>query len=215
MSTPVPAEFLGLGRRFREQIADADDVAVGVIAQIFTPLGKRADRSPRPRPEMLQDAARLWRQKMPSIGLIDRKMQLSRKELHIREVRLGGGSWQHDPKDERGNEPGVGVLLVELHVAIGICQLMVDSAAMVPLHALGRWYQRSLNNSEAALIADLGRLAADYGSILDRAAAVGDPSFFCPTPNGRWAGAIAQRFSNATGRPERVLNVRTFLPRAA
>jgi hypothetical protein len=142
-------------------------------------------------------------------------MQLSRKELHIREVRLGGGSWQHDPKDERRNEPGVAVLLVELHVATGTCQLMVDTAAMVPLHALGRWHQRSLDIREATLLADLGRLAADYGSILDQVAVSSDPSFFCPTSNGRWAGAVAQRLSEATGRQERVLNVRTFLPGAA
>jgi hypothetical protein len=211
MSTPVPAEFLGLGRRFREQIADADDRAVGVMARIFTPLAKRAERDLRPRPEMLQDVARQWRQQLPAFGLIDSQTRLSRKELHIREVRVGAGTWCYDPKDEQSSEAGVAILFVELYVAAGVCQLMVDTAAQLPLHALGRWYQRTLDNSEAALISDLGRLAAAYGRILDETAATRDPNFFCPAASGRWAGSVTHRFSEATQRQERILNVRTFL----
>jgi hypothetical protein len=215
MTTPVPAEFLGLGRRFREQIADADDRAVGVTLEVFTPLAKRAERSPRPRPELLQDAARHWRQRMPVFGLIESKTQLSRRELHIREVRVGAGTWRYDPRNESSNEAGVVILLVDFHVAHGICQLSADTAAILPLHALGRWYQRSLDNREAALISDLGRLAAAYGIILDKAAATRDAGFFCVAASGRWAGSVTRRFSEVTQRQERILNVRTFLAGAA
>jgi hypothetical protein len=215
MSTPVPAEFLGLGRRFIEQIADADDQAVGVVAEIFPPLARRADRSLRPRPELLQGAARMWRQRMPALGLLDSKTQLSRRELHIREVRVGGGTWRHDPHDERRSEAGITIFLVELRVAPAICKLTVEPAAQLPLHALGRWYQRALDNREAALVSDLGRLAAAYGKILETAAATLDPNFFCPVASGRWAGSVMRRFSEVTQRQERVLNVRTFLPETA
>ena len=205
---PVPAEFLGLGRRFGAQVADAGDQAVGVMAQIFTPLATRAERSPVPRSELLQGAARLWRLRMPAFGLFDSKTQVSRRELLIREARAGAGA---HPRDERTTEATVLILFVELHVAPGVCQLMVDAVALLPLHALGRWYQRAFNNCDAALISDLGCLAAAYGGILGEVAANRDPNFFCPVASGQWAGSVTQRFGEATQRQERILNVRTFL----
>lgn len=98
MNTPVPAEFLGLGRRFREQIAEADDLAARTMPRVFAPLAKRAERCSTPRPELLQDAVRHWQQAMPDTGLIDSRIELSRRELHIREVRLG--ATRHADKDE-------------------------------------------------------------------------------------------------------------------
>ncbi len=128
---------------------------------------------------------------------------------------MGAGTWDYDPHDQRNSEAGIAILLVELRVAPAICTLTVEPAAQLPLHALGRWYQRALDNRETALISDLGRLAAAYGKILDQAAATLDPNFFCPVASGRWAGSVMRRFSDVTQRQERVLNVRTFLPEAA
>jgi hypothetical protein len=145
--TRVPFEFRGLGRCFREQIADADDLAVRTMAHVFTPLAVRADRSAIPRTELLQDAARDWRQEMPTVGLLDSKIQRSRRELHIREVRVGAGTLSHATWDKETSEPVVAILLVDLHVAPGICRLIVDTAVLLSLHALGRWYQRVLDNS--------------------------------------------------------------------
>jgi hypothetical protein len=66
---------------------------------------------------------------------------------------------------------------------------------------------------EVALLSDLARLAAAYGRILTIHAATGNPGFLCPAPDGQWAaGSIMQCLSEATGRQERVLDVRTFLP---
>jgi hypothetical protein len=79
------------------------------------------------------------------------------------------------------------------------------------LHALGRWYQRTFDIRDEALIFDLGRLAAAYGAILDEAAATRAPNFLCPAASGQWAGFVTQRFGEATQRQERILNVRTFL----
>ena len=211
----MPAEFLGFARRFRERIAEADDRAMGVIAEIFPPLAKRAERSQRPRPELLQGAERIWRQKMPTFGLLDSKTQLSRRELRIREVRVGVGTWRYDPHDERSDEAGIAILLVEFWVAAGICEWVAEPAVLLPLHALGRWYQRSLDSREDALLGDLGRLAYVYGNILDNAAATLDLRFFCPAGSGQWAGTVTRRFSVATQRQERILNVRTFLPARA
>ena len=211
----VPFEFRGRGRCFREQIADADDLAVRTMAHVFTPLAVRADRSAIPRPELLQDAARDWRQEMPTVGLLDSNIQRSRRELHIREVRVGAGTLSHATRDKETSEPVVAILLVDLHVAPGICRLMVDTAVLLSLHALGRWYQRALDNSEVALLSDLARLAAAYGRILTIHAATGNPGFLCPATGGQWAGSITQRLSEATGRQERVLDVRTFLPEGA
>jgi hypothetical protein len=211
VSARVPFEFLGLGRRFRDQIADADDNAVRTMIGVFTPLARRADRSAVPRPESLQDAVRTWRQKMPSLGLLDSKVELSRRDLTIREVRVGAGTtcatW-----NPAMDEPVISILMVDLHIAKGICRLMVDTVALLPLHALGRWFQRSLVNSNAALLADLAQLAAAYGKILDTNAATGDRKFHWSADSGHWAGSVINRLSEVTGRQEQVLSVRTFLP---
>ncbi len=213
MITPVPFEFVGLGRCFRDRIADADNHAVKTMISVFTPLARRAERSAVSRPELLQDATRLWRQKMPSFGLLDSNIQLSRRELYIREVRVGAGT-ACAPWNAAIEEPVVSILLVELHVAKDICLLRTDTVALLPLHALGRWYQRSLLNSDAALLADLAQLAGAYGKILPTDASVDNLKFLWPTTGGQWAGSITERMSEATGREERVLNVRTFLPRS-
>ena len=214
MITPVPFEFLGLGRRFRERIAEADDRAVATMLSIFSPLAQRAKRSAVPRPELLQGAARQWRREMPPLGLLDSKIELSRRDLHIREVRVGGGTAQAT-WNEATDEPVISILLVELHVAQGVCQLVVDTTALLTLHALGRWYQRSLDNSDAALRLDLARLAAAYGTILESGTATARRKFHWPGASGHWVGSITRRLSEATGRQEQILNVRTFLPGGA
>ena len=211
----VPREFLGLGRRFREQIADADDLAARAMIRVFKPLAARADRSAIPRPEMLQDAARIWRQSMPSMGLLDSNIHRSRRDLHIREVRLGVGTFHGASWDEGASEPVVAILLVDLLAAPGICRLMVEAAVMFSLHALARWYQRAPDNSEAALLLDLARPAAMYGQIIGTSAMTGNQSFLCAAEGGQWAGSLTQRLSEATGRREPVLNIRTFLPDGA
>ena len=151
---------------------------------------------------------------MPGVGLVNSKIQMSRRDLHIIEVRVGAGTacatW-----NAATDEPVISILLVELHIAKGICRMMVDTVALLSLHALGRWYQRSLANSDAALLADLARLAGAYGKILHIHAATGNRKFLWPATSGQWAGSITERFSEATGRQEQVLNVRTFLPEGA
>lgn len=210
MNTPVPFEFLGLGRAFREQIVDADDRALKTMIDVFRPLARRADRSADSRPELLQDAVRFWRQKMPSVGLLDSKIQISRRDLHIREVRVGAGT-ACAPWNAATDEPVISIVLVELRVAKEVCLLMVDTVALLPLHALGRWYQRSLANNDAALFADLAQLACAYGEILRNHSALGNRKFLGPASSGLWAGSVAERLSEATGRQEQVLNVRTFV----
>jgi hypothetical protein len=214
MITPVPFEFVGLGRRFRDRIVDADDQAVKAMISVFKPLARRAERSAVSRPELLQGAVRFWRQKMPNLGLLDSNIQLSRRDLYIREVRVGAGT-ACAPWNTAIEEPVISILLVELHVAKDICLLRVDTVALLPLHALGRWYQRSLANNDDALLADLAQLAGAYGKILPIDAAVDNLKFLWPTTGGQWAGSITERLSEATGREEQVLNVRTFLPRRA
>lgn len=211
MNVRVPFEFIGLGRRFREQITNADDHAVRTMISIFTPLARRADRSAVPRAELLQGAARQWRREMPSVGLLDSKIQLTRRDLHIRDVRVGGGT-ARATWNASADEPVVSILLVELHVAKGMCRLMVEVIALLSLHAIGRWHQRSRDNSEAALLADLARLAGAYGKIPRIHVATDNQKFFWPASNGQWAGSITERLSEVTGRQEQILNVRTFLP---
>jgi hypothetical protein len=206
----VPSQFLGLGRSFRDQIVIADDQAATTMIKIFTSFAGRAERGAAPRPEALQDAVRFWRLKMPDLGLLDSTISSSRRELNITEVRVGSGTtpamW-----DTAVDEAVTSILVIELRIANGICRLSVEPVALLPLHALGRWYQRSLANDNVPLLASLARLAASYGKILEGHYMTGNRKFLKSDGSGQWAGSLTDRFSETTGRNEKILNVRTFL----
>jgi hypothetical protein len=53
-------------RRFGQMIREADRAVCTIIARIRQPLLARAQRSMRPRPELLVDVARAWREQVPA-----------------------------------------------------------------------------------------------------------------------------------------------------
>ncbi len=87
--SPVPAEYVGQARVFRNRIDAADREAVHAIKAIIDPLRARFLRNPRRhRPEMLVDAARMWRAEVPETGRLACGIAMDRKALVITECRL-------------------------------------------------------------------------------------------------------------------------------
>ena len=110
------------------------------------------------------------------------------------------------------SEPGLAICLVELRVAENICRTTQDLVVLLSLHALGRWFQRSLDNSETALLTDLAALGSNYGAILADHERTRDTRFRVPAAGGAWVGEVNRRYSEATLKEERVAAVATFLP---
>lgn len=210
VSSRVPFEYLGRGRCFREKLAVADDRATGTMISIFTSLARRADRSPIPRCELLTGAERRWLREMPAFGLLDSKIIRSGRNLQIREVRSGVGTVPVGQEGE-DREAVIAIVSVELLVAKGICQLATRTTALISLHALARWYQRSFDNGETTLWSDLRSLAAKTASILESRSTLNSQRFSCRVSSGEWVGSFSERPGEITGHPEQVLNVRTFI----
>jgi hypothetical protein len=210
----VPPEFLGKARAFRERIVEAEPAVTAVMNKAYDPLGERARRKARPRPELIAGAARTWSQEMPTVGRLGacsiRKK--SRYQVTIREVRLLSGELSRDDWADGAVDPGLSIAFLELQAGEGGCTLVTDIVVLLSLHALGRWFQRSLDDSEAALLADLAQLAAGYGSILEEHGRTLNAEFRAPVSGGVWAGEVMRWYSAATQHEERVATVATFLP---
>ena len=116
----------------------------------------------------------------------------------ISEARLCAGRLQRRDWGEGVSKPGLTICLMELRVAENICRTMQDLVVLLSLHALGRWFQRSLDNSETALLADLAALGASYGAMLSEHERTLDPRFRVQVAGGAWVGEVNRRYSEAT-----------------
>jgi hypothetical protein len=84
------------------------------------PLTARARRSPIPRPEMLTDAARVWRERVPETGRLHLEIKAEWKRLRIGEVRITAADFRADTWDIGVVEPGIGLIGFVLDVAPGL-----------------------------------------------------------------------------------------------
>jgi hypothetical protein len=150
---------------------------------------------------------------MPTTGRLgERKIRKSRRDITISEARLCAGHFRRRAWDEGIIKPGMAIAFIELEVAEAVCSLTVDIVVLLSLHALARWFQRSLDNSQAALVTDLAALASAYGGILTDHERTLEPRFRVPVAGGAWVGEVSRRYSEATLKEERVASVATFLP---
>jgi hypothetical protein len=77
-SRPVPAEFLGLARVFREAVKQVDRRLDALIDTIAQPLHARLARHPALRPEQPMAVVRAWGQTVPAALRIGRPPFASR-----------------------------------------------------------------------------------------------------------------------------------------
>jgi hypothetical protein len=82
---------------------------------------------------------------------------------------------------------------------------------LVGLHALGRWMQRSVDETENALLRDLSALASQREQLLKHGDRLDDQSFVCYASGGAWVGQVVRMRSERTNTDTRVLSVRSFL----
>lgn len=208
-TVPVPREFIGRARVFRDLALAANEPALDAIKRIYEPLALRARRSPIPRRELLQAAARAWRQEIPAFGMLDRTIDLKRDRLRLVELRIGGGFVRYPGWTE--SEKGIGIVLINLRCAPGQCEMKSEIICLAGLHALARWMERRVGQSEGVLLSDLMALAVERNQLLKHGDCLDDQSFTCPVPGGAWVGQAVRLQSERTQAYSRVLSVRSFL----
>jgi len=198
---PVPVEFLGAARRFRERILAVDALAIDAMEVILAPVRRRLEKKRNLRSAMVIDTAREWREKVPAEFRLSLDVIYREHSVAITEVRISSSRTKHIAWGGTG-EPGISIARVEL--AAGNGRLTVDTRplASISLHALARRYQRG-GCDEAAISRDLRDIVA--------VGVTGSDDVRCRT--GLWAGpVIAVRDGHDPGgRIIRMRDVRTYV----
>ncbi|HME22074.1 MAG TPA: hypothetical protein VKI44_12185 [Acetobacteraceae bacterium] len=175
----IPNEHVRQTREFCERIRAAEVVVIAAIRQIVQPLRLRMASQPSPRREMLADARRRWLNEVPASGRLSIDTELARNALHIRETRITTGSYRRDDWDGRNAEEGLILQKHELLVGKRVFTMDTVPMALIGNHALGRWFQRSRDPSESALLNDFGLILKQRQHDQGRA-------FVAVSRNGEW-----------------------------
>jgi hypothetical protein len=183
----VSPEHRGRAREFRTRLAVEDPAAQDLVDAIGMPLRARLRRGSIPRADALADAARRWRDDMPTAGRIALEIDVrGRAHLTIKELRASAARVHLDVWQPGASEPGVAILLTGFAIHRRAWKPHHELLAGLTLHSLGRFFQRSFDTSHASLIAAMQGLAAALGSAPLASGAEFEASVSC----GRWRGNI-------------------------
>jgi len=203
----VPVEFIGKARAFRSALVADHDAAILMATRLSGPFLARYRLRQPPTGRALADLAKGWRDRMPSAGRLRLVLDATRSRVSIDEIRaapskFGFCAWGDDAPEQA-------VAIVRVTVTVSTTQFGSNTlrAASVPLHALGRRYQRGWDVSDTAIRADLAELADPRPDLLARYG-----EFTVPLADGCWVGTVAE--IEERGESVRILAVRTFVSEA-
>jgi hypothetical protein len=200
--TRVPPEYTGRARVFRDRVREADEVMDRVLASIAAPLNARLKRHPRLRHELIAAAVKLYYGLVPAVyrlGTVE--VTPSRDDFAVREVRVTA-TWMHSPMWAGADPIEPGVALCNFAFAMR-GRKMTETwtpIALISLHALSRWFERTRCVEHGMLLRDLTTL---IGAGVD-----GDR---VPTPDGCWRGSVGPMF-DVHGVRTGARSVRTWAP---
>jgi hypothetical protein len=178
----VSAEHRGLARRFRNEVKRIDEVMDPALAAIAKPLVAPLRRHPRLRHELIAVAVLQYRRTVPTafrFGEVE--VTPDRDAFLIAETRatatwINSRDWSSD-----ATEAGVAVARCSLTMRprVGLVHVWMPRA-IVSMHAIARWFERSGGRDHDRLLADLAVLTA-----------VGDDDDRVATPGGGfWRGEM-------------------------
>jgi hypothetical protein len=211
---PASTEDRARARRFGRKIREADRTAFAIVDQIQRPLLARAQRSMRPRHELLVDAARAWREEIPAetrlaplqVDLTQQPPSLLITGMHLSAARVAISLWPG------GNDvDAVSVSSIELLVRDGLYRLSESLHVIVATHTLARFFQRSLGCTDADLVDAIKMLAAGVEQVIDAYFATDDFTFSVPAGDGAWRGVVGNLPSRPGQQGEMVLVAQTFV----
>jgi hypothetical protein len=208
MAAPsVAAEFLGLARTFRNGVDMVDPVAIAAVDTIARSLRARLRRRQKMTASVEIAMDRQWRATVPAIGRLALETRVEARSLHIRELRLSS-SRIHDKGWRDGDwEAGICINVIGLVADHRKFRFNSIALASLNLHAIGRRYQRGLDNSPAAIVSDLRSIADVAAEVAET-----DGNFEINVAGGVWAGHVMEIRDEDGRDPTKILSIRTFLP---
>jgi hypothetical protein len=199
----VSADYRGLARRFRDDVRATDARMDRVVATIIAPLLARLRRHPRLREEQIAIAAKLYARDVPAAFRISETVEVCGDRAHfsISEVRFTA-TWMNSTEwiDTAALEPGIAVVRYALALVNGRLEKHWTPSALVSMHGLSRWFERTGLRDHAALMRDLAVLASSADES-EKVRTVG---------GGYWLGAT-ETMGGTDRVTARARNVRTWV----
>jgi hypothetical protein len=197
----VPAEYRGLARLFHDEVKRVDVRLDRAVAAIAAPLRARLRRHPRLRDEQVAIATKLYARDVPAaFRLGEIEVTPDRDAFEIAELRVTATWINATAWDSDAHEPGVAIARYAMALDHGRLAMRWTPRAIVSMHAIGRWHERSGLRDHAMLLRDLSVLAA-----------ADDADEKVATPDGGfWLGAM-QVMGDVHKVPVHARNVRTWV----
>jgi hypothetical protein len=207
--SPVPKQYVGQARLLINRIKSLNESLDTSARAVYAPIAERARRNPTPRYERSVEAVRAWECNVPRDGRLDITVELERKSLSISDLRLSYALYSKDDWVAY-HTPSLLINRYDLQASHGHTGLKTTTLALLSLHTLARWYERSGSHSEAVLFNDLLFLAHTCDALRAMARKTGRWELHAPS-GGRFMGSIGWRIRGANRR-EDFLSIDTFKP---
>jgi hypothetical protein len=199
----IPREHLGRARAWRNELKAEDETAANRCIGIAESIRARLARGSVPKREALNEAARAWRDDVPSFGRLKLEIEAANRRLVIRELRMGAA--HHAEGGWISPEEAIVIFVVGFYIGRQGFKFFQELIAAVSLHALARRFERGIDNTDAAIRADLIALA---GAAVN--SAIGPSGQFqISVADGAWGGRMHRVNADTV-----IQSVRTFLPDA-
>ena len=146
----VPAEFRGRARQYFAEVGRAEAASGRLLDAVLAPFRARIARGYKTfRTDALMDAARRWSRESPEFGRFGMTVTATRRCLTVAEVRAVRQTMRLT--GWHAGEPALVIRTLRLDLGDGQCIWGDQPLAIVGFHAVARFFQRSVDDSEAAL----------------------------------------------------------------
>jgi len=215
----VDREHLGLGRSFRQRMADASIAATKRMQRLAGAAVADFDRRRRPlRPDNLITLERQWREITP-IGRLSLDLTRTKCTMHVAEIRVTATTLGRADFDE--HEAAVAICRTALTLGEKSASWSTKPLAGLSLHAVARRIARSApdDRTDDLIVRDLRTLATASAALL-----AGRPAFDpkthdaeavpedirIPTAFGQWRGSMSPMLTVHDGLTHWTVQARTF-----
>jgi len=216
VNTPIPREFVGLARVFRNRVAAADGRIRAAMPAIIGPLRPRLHRTHRPQLSIreIDDALRAWQSVMDDGLMLDGRLRTYRRSFMVAQLRptcdrITAAAWE----DDETGQPAIALSWHVLQMRGRKAEFTVTPIVTMALHAMARRIERGDGCEDSNIIEDLAPLAAHTAA--DRSTVAPPPAppipAEIPATRGRWAGRWVTARDAARRRDFKVFQVQTFL----
>ena len=200
---PVPREFTGLARQFLQDVRVNSDICNEFWDDMDAAFARGDRTTGKVRPEYIVGKMRQWRQidhwSTLALKYNDTKTKNGYPEFTLCSLAPAkwGGDWD-------GTEPSIAIWVRMLHMKKRSIIRVAKPLAIIGLHALARYFQRSINPDRGTLIKELIVVGK---WVVETPLPVEDCAICIPTKTGKWVGEY-------TGCDQDTLNERIFAVRS-